>query len=76
MYGFIYSKEESCMINMPVVTIQTWTGKSVEQKAKLMKGISKAFKEIGVNPAGLTIIIHDIPRYNWAKEGKQASTEA
>lgn len=63
------------VIKMPVVTIETWTGKSVEQKAKLMKGIKKAFEDIGVDPAGLTIIIHDIPRYNWAKSGKQVSTE-
>lgn len=61
---------------MPVVTINTWTGKSVEQKAKLMKGIKKAFMEIGVDPAGLTIIIHDVPRYNWAKGGEQVSKDA
>ena len=61
---------------MPVVTINTWTGKTVEQKDKLMKGITKAFKDIGVDPAGLTIIIHDIPRYNWAKSGEQVSKEA
>lgn len=61
---------------MPVVTIETWTGKSVEQKEKLMQGIKKAFKDIGVNPDGLTIIIHDIPRYNWAKGGEQVSKEA
>ena len=60
---------------MPVVTINTWKGKSVEQKGKLMKGIKKAFEDIGVNPAGLTIIIHDIPKCNWAKGGEQVSTE-
>jgi 4-oxalocrotonate tautomerase family enzyme len=61
---------------MPVVTIQTWAGKSVEQKEKLMKGIKKAFMDIGVDPNGLTIIIHDVPRYNWAKAGEQVSKEA
>ena len=60
---------------MPVVTIETWKGKSVEQKAELMEGIKKAFEDIGVDPEGLTIIIHDIPRYNWAKGGIQVSTE-
>lgn len=60
---------------MPVVTIETWKGKSVEQKAQLMEGIKKAFVDIGVDPAGLTIIIHDIPRYNWAKGGEQVSSE-
>jgi 4-oxalocrotonate tautomerase family enzyme len=60
---------------MPVVTINTWKGKSVEQKGKLMIGIAKAFQDIGVDPAGLTIIIHDIPKYNWGSRGEQASTE-
>jgi 4-oxalocrotonate tautomerase family enzyme len=60
---------------MPVVTINTWKGKSVEQKAKLMKGIAKAFEDIGVDPQGLTIIIHDIPKFNWGSRGEQASTE-
>jgi len=61
---------------MPVVTINTWTGKSVEPIEKLMKGIKKAFMDIGVDSAGLTIIIHDVPRYNWAKGGEQVSKDA
>ena len=60
---------------MLVVTIETWKGKSVEQKAKLMEGIKKAFVDICVDPAGLTIIFHGIPRYNWAKGGEQVSSE-
>lgn len=40
-----------------------------------MKGITKAVKDIEVDTAGLTIIIHDIPRYNWAKGGEQVSKE-
>lgn len=61
---------------MPVVIVETWTGKTVEQKEKLMNGITKAFEDIGVKSSALTIIIHDNPRYNWAKEGKQVSSEA
>jgi 4-oxalocrotonate tautomerase family enzyme len=74
--AFIYPHTYSSLIKMPVVTISTWTGKTVEQKDKLMKGITKAFKDIGVDPTGLTIIIHDIPRYNWGKGGEQVSKEA
>ena len=74
--AFKYSHTYSSLIKMPVVTISTWTGKTMEQKDKLMKGITRAFKDIGVDPAGLTIIIHDIPRYNWAKGGEQVSKEA
>ena len=50
-----------------------WEGKSVEQKAELIEDITKAFKEIGVDPEMLHIIIHDIPKSNWGIQGVQAS---
>ena len=58
---------------MPVVQIDMWNGRTVEQKAKLIKLISKAFEEIGVRPSSLTIIIRDIPKTNWGLRGEQAS---
>jgi 4-oxalocrotonate tautomerase len=58
---------------MPVIIIETWTGKSDEQKAKLMQGITKAFEDIGVTPDQITIIIHDVPKTNWGTKGQQAS---
>ena len=58
---------------MPVVIIEMWEGRTNEQKEKLMKGIFKAFEEIGVPPEVLNIIIHDIPKTNWGLRGGQAS---
>ena len=58
---------------MPVVIIEMWEGRTDEQKEKLMKGIFKAFEEIGVPPEALNIIIHDIPKTNWGLRGGQAS---
>ena len=58
---------------MPVVIIEMWEGRTDEQKEKLMKGIFKAFEEIGVPPEGLNIVIHDIPKTNWGLRGGQAS---
>jgi 4-oxalocrotonate tautomerase len=58
---------------MPVVTVQMWAGRTDEQKEKLIKGITKAFEEIGVKPESLHIIIHDIPKSNWGTHGEQAS---
>jgi len=51
---------------MPVVIVETWSGKSEEQKAKLIKGITKAFEEIGVTADQVHVIIHDVPKANWA----------
>jgi 4-oxalocrotonate tautomerase len=58
---------------MPVVQVDMWEGRTVEQKSKIIKGITKAFEEIGVKPSSLTIIIHDIPKTNWGLRGEQAS---
>ena len=58
---------------MPVVIVEMWTGRTEEQKEKLIKGITKAFEEIGVKPERLSVIIHDIPKSNWGVGGEQAS---
>ena len=58
---------------MPVVRVEMWEGRNNEQKEKLIRGLTKAFEEIGVKPEHLTVIIHDIPKTNWGVGGKQAS---
>jgi 4-oxalocrotonate tautomerase len=58
---------------MPVVTVEMFNGRTDEQKEKLIKGITKAFEEIGVKPDALTIVIHEIPKTNWGIRGVQAS---
>lgn len=58
---------------MPVVRVEMWEGRSEEIKEKLIKGITKAFTEIGVSPEWVTIIINDVPKTNWGSAGKQAS---
>jgi len=57
---------------MPVVQVEIWEGKTEDQKGKLMKGIVKAFEEIGVKPSGAIVIIHETPKCNWGIEGEQA----
>jgi 4-oxalocrotonate tautomerase len=58
---------------MPVVIVETWAGKTDEQKAKLINGITKVFVEIGVPADQVQIIIHDIPKTNWGIGGEQTS---
>ncbi len=58
---------------MPVVIVEMWQGRTVEQKAKLIKGITKAFEEIGVPADKLHVIIHDVPKCNWGTGGELAS---
>ncbi|MCW4005804.1 MAG: tautomerase family protein [Candidatus Bathyarchaeota archaeon] len=59
---------------MPVVIVETWSGKTNQQKAKLIKGIAQAFEEIGVPKTDVTVIIHDVPKTSWGKRGEPAAT--
>ena len=58
---------------MPVVTVEWWEGRTVEQKKKLVTGITSALTKVGVSPETIHIIIKDNPKHNWASGGKLAS---
>ena len=58
---------------MPVVIVEMWEGRTSEQKEVLIKGITKAFEEIGTKTESLHIVIHDVPKSNWGLRGQQAS---
>jgi 4-oxalocrotonate tautomerase len=58
---------------MPVVIVELWEGRTIEQKKKLVEGITAAFVGIGVPPEALHIIMNDVPKHNWASGGKLAS---
>ena len=58
---------------MPVINIDMWEGRTADQKRKIVKAVTEAMVEsAGVNPEGLTIIIHDIPKDSWARAGELA----
>jgi len=59
--------------NMPVVHVFWWAGRDAYLKEKVIKGITKAFEEVGVKASAVTVIIHDIPKENWGSGGEQAS---
>ena len=58
---------------MPVVIVEMWQGRTEEQKEKLIRGITKAFEDIGVKSEKLQIVIHDIPKCNCGTRGEPAS---
>ncbi|MBI3078670.1 MAG: 4-oxalocrotonate tautomerase [Deltaproteobacteria bacterium] len=58
---------------MPVVTVEMWEGRTVEQKRRLVRAITQAMVEHArAEPHALHVIIHEIPRQNWAKAGTLA----
>lgn len=58
---------------MPVVTVEMWEGRTIEQKKQLVKDIAAAFVKMGVAEEHLQIILKDVPKHNWATGGKLAS---
>jgi 4-oxalocrotonate tautomerase len=55
---------------MPVVTVEMWEGRSVEQKRKLVGAITEAMIEHAeARPEALHVILHEISRENWARAG-------
>ncbi len=58
---------------MPIVLVEMWEGRTIEQKKQLAKGITDSFVKIGVPPEALQIVIKDNPKHNWAVGGKLAS---
>jgi 4-oxalocrotonate tautomerase len=55
---------------MPVVTVQIWEGRSVEQKRRLAKALTAAMVEQGdASPEALHVAIQEYPRESWAKNG-------
>lgn len=58
---------------MPIVIVEMWEGRTTEQKKKLVEGITSVMGDMGVRPEGVTILIKDNPKHNWARGGKLAS---
>ena len=55
---------------MPVVTVQLWEGRTVEQKRALVEAITKAMVDhADAKPDGLHVILQEIPRENWGRAG-------
>ena len=60
---------------MPVVIVEWWEGRTIEQKKQLAQGITSTMQEMGIPPEAVQIIINDVPKHNWAIAGKLASEQ-
>jgi 4-oxalocrotonate tautomerase len=58
---------------MPVVVVEMWDGRTVDQKKILVEGITETFVKIGIPAEAVQVVIHDVPRQNWGLGGKLAS---
>ena len=60
---------------MPVVIVEMWEGRTIEQKKQLVAGITSSFVQIGVPQEAVHVIVKDNPKHNWAIGGKLASEQ-
>lgn len=58
---------------MPLVIVEMWEGRTVEQKKQLAEGITAAMTKVGIHKEAIQIIFKDNPKHNWAIGGKLAS---
>ncbi len=56
---------------MPVVTVELWPGRSVNQKRRLVAAITEAMVEhAGAGSEHLHVIIHDVAKDSWGRDGR------
>lgn len=56
---------------MPVVTVETWEGRSVGQKRRLVEVMTDAMVEhFECKRENTIVIIHDIPKESWGHAGQ------
>lgn len=56
---------------MPIVNISMWSGRTKEQKSKLVQAITDDFVQIlGTRPEAVQVIINEVDKENWAIGGK------
>jgi 4-oxalocrotonate tautomerase len=58
---------------MPVVIVNMWEGRTIDQKKVLVEGITSAFVKIGTPADAVHVILNDVAKHNWSTGGKLAS---
>ena len=58
---------------MPIVKVEMMSGTAIGEKEKLIKGITKAFEDIGMQKDWVQIVINENPPENWGIRGELGS---
>ncbi len=55
---------------MPLITVQLFEGRSVEQKREYAKALTEAsVRVLGIDPGAVDVIFSDVKRSDWATGG-------
>ena len=58
---------------MPIVIVEMWEGRTIEQKKQIAEDITASFVKQGTPAAAVHIVMKDNPKHNWASGGTLAS---
>ena len=58
---------------MPVVIVEMWEGRTLDQKRQIAADITAAFTKVGTPAQAVHVILKDNAKHNWADGGKLAS---
>ena len=59
---------------MPVVTIEMAAGRTLEQKRRIVEEVTATLASVlQIDPAEVTILVHELPRESIAKAGRLIS---
>ena len=62
---------------MPIITVQMYDGRSMDQKRELVKGVTDVVARVTGNaPEAVHVIIQEVKRENWANGGLLAPDRA
>ena len=62
---------------MPVITVEWLEGRTQQQKAQVAAALTKALAEIAQVPGDqVWIVFRDVPRSNWAMNGRLLGPQA
>ena len=61
-------------IPMPLITVELFEGRSVEQKRQIVAGLTKTMCDItGGNPSAVQVMIRDVQKSDWGFGGELCS---
>ena len=59
---------------MPIIHVNMYEGRSLEQRKKLVVAMTEAVvKSLEIKPEAVSIVLHDLPKHNVAVAGVLAS---
>ena len=58
---------------MPIVIVEMWEGRTIEQKKQIAEDITASFVKQGTPATAVHIVMKENPKHNWASGGTLAS---